>query len=72
MVGPMIDAQGGIAAVARVLMSSRLARDYRLEYIGTSGDGNALERAAQSLVGVVGATVSIARESDTLVHLHVA
>ena len=72
MVGPRIDARGGIAAVARVLMSSRLAQDYTLEYVGTSGDGGALARAAQSALGVIRAAASIARSPEALLHLHVA
>jgi len=72
MVGPRLDAQGGIAAVARVLAQSRLKDDYELEYLGLSGNGSLLVRLGQSSLGLARALFAIAGYPRALVHLHVA
>lgn len=74
MVGPDLDAQGGIATLARTFLESDALADVDVRYFSTVGEGSKLEKAAQMAKGQARFLRMLRDPSwvPDLFHIHVA
>lgn len=71
MVGPALDASGGIAAVARSWLESPELRDVDVRYYASMGDGGTLEKVGRMAAGQVRFAASVARRTwPDVWHIH--
>lgn len=68
MLGPSPDSQGGIASVAKTLITSELAQGCRMEYIATTVDGSKPRKLLQGIQALFRFSRRI--NSADLVHIH--
>jgi len=71
MLGPSLDAQGGIATLARTFITSKSLDGVEVRYFPTVGDGSKLTKIGQMAKGQAGFLRSLGEGWD-LVHIHVA
>lgn len=72
MIGPDLDAKGGISSLARSFVESRAMQGIDLRYIGTVGSGSRPVRALQMLRGEANFLADLAQRRPEVVHIHVA
>ncbi|MGB3676054.1 MAG: glycosyltransferase, partial [Candidatus Nanopelagicales bacterium] len=70
MVGPSVEAHGGIASVAATLLAEPRLGRFNIEYVTTWSDGDAYHRFSQGVRGLA-RLARLAHRND-LVHVHTA
>ena len=71
MLGPSLDAQGGIATLARTFLESKALDGVEVRYFPTVGEGSKLTKLGQMARGQAGFLRALGEGWD-LVHIHVA
>ncbi|MCP4806541.1 MAG: glycosyltransferase family 4 protein [Proteobacteria bacterium] len=71
MVGPSLEAQGGIATLARTFLESKALRAQDVRYFPTVGEGSKARKLAQMVRGQASFLKALGEGWD-LVHIHVA
>jgi glycosyltransferase involved in cell wall biosynthesis len=73
MIGPDLEAKGGIATLARTFLQSEAVRAHELRYFSTVGSGPIAQRVGQMALGQARAARAIFQGyRPELVHIHVA